>query len=1456
MGYPKSTLLWLGRVSLLALLFGMFRTLALGQTVPRPTPANPSAGIPVTASPSAGTSTITSPSASNPTSCGQQEINEILFRAHPEIRAKYADMEQRLRTYLKNRTARAVSTSTGIGTPPAPLSAPIVLPVVVHIIHNGGPEDISDAQVMTGIQHLNEAYANTGYYDPSDGVSTNIQFCMAERDPDNNPTTGITRDISPYTVMGGPDYYSDDQNVKNIRRWNPDCYINIWVVKSIPGSVVGYAYLPPAHGTDLDGIVLEAGYFGSSYPNDVVITHEMGHYLGLYHTFQGGCTNNDCSVDGDQVCDTPPDQSTAYISCGSSMNSCTTDVLSGFATDQPDLTQDYMDYGNFNCMKVFTQGQSDRMNWFIQNVLFSLLHCKSCLPPCPSPAAASFSSPGSIVNAGSSYTFLNSSANAASFTWLVNGTQLSTSTDLPYTFNAPGRYIITLIARSGNTLCDSAMTSDTLNAVCPVAAGFTKSATTAGAGTPVNFTNTSTGATGYEWSVNGALQATSTNFSYTTITAGTYIITLRATNAAASCNQTFSDTVFFTCPVLADFIPASITTLLNTPLTFTSTGSGATGFQWAVNGAAAGTGASFLYSFPVAGSYNIQLTATNGVCSSTKTGVVYVTDKCGNAVYLFRKNYNAQTNYTWRDLQFAPDGGSVAAGRIITGAAAAGAIMKLDPGGNPQWNKSYSNGSASDLLKVRTTLDGGYIAIGDVTGSGGSSNLFVVKTAADGTLAWSRQLNTDASSTGANIIQSPEGDYYFTGSIATVGSVNGGGTDGLVGKLNAAGTLVWLQSYDKRTAATPSSLANQPTALIVCGNIQGTLGSQGFLMQLAKTDGSVTWSKTYQSSVSENFKDVLVTASGYFVDVLRSNTPALIYSDHLYLQTDGSGSPLSAPYITPFSPGSSIGFSSVFLKSDGNIVSQSSILFGGTYQNFLLQELNPAGTVVWSKTYNEPNAYLTGLAGKPDNSFFLGGFALIGSLSPLLISVDSSGNGGACPANPTTLPLLPAVYTAAQASWIVKAVQPAFISNHVATDDPVTMNTECQYIGCDSTVDSCALCKNLELSGKDSVCGLRNTLLVSAIRDTSCHSPVKWLTDPGYVNIIATTDSTIELSAIRSGLVSLIGSITTPCKTISDTMYIHVFQQPDTIDLGPDLQLCQLSTISLHAGSGFASYTWQDGSTDSTFTAYFPGTYFVNATDHCGNSYGDTIQITHAPIVPFDLGPDTTICLHDTLQLTAPQGFTSYSWSPLNYNISDPYSRTPLVWPEKDTSYTCVAQKYVGCTVVDTIHITVLTSIPKGFLSDSATFCKGSVLDLAPTGAWDDYLWSDGEKTSGIQVSAPGLYWLMVTDANKCTGRDAIIVEETDCRKGIAFPNAFSPNADGKNDVFRAILDVLPVHYSLVIYNRWGEKVFETRDPLAGWNGVFNGQLQEAGGFVWYASFQFADDKKEQMIKGTLILVR
>src|SRR5690242_2648886 len=130
-----------------------------------------------------------------PTVCRQKEVMDRFYRENPYYKKLHEQIESKYRNYnlrVKSGEIKAERTN-----------AVVTLPVVVHIIHNNGSENISNAQVFTAIQHLNEAYANSGYYDPADGVNTNIQFCLASRDPNGNATNGIDRVVSPLTVMDG-----------------------------------------------------------------------------------------------------------------------------------------------------------------------------------------------------------------------------------------------------------------------------------------------------------------------------------------------------------------------------------------------------------------------------------------------------------------------------------------------------------------------------------------------------------------------------------------------------------------------------------------------------------------------------------------------------------------------------------------------------------------------------------------------------------------------------------------------------------------------------------------------------------------------------------------------------------------------------------------------------------------------------------------------------------------------------------------------------------------------------------------------------------------------------------------------------------------------------------------------------------------------------------------------------
>lgn len=329
-----------------------------------------------------------------------------------------------------------------------------LIPTVVHIIHNGGPENITNQQVQTAINNINSKFLSSNNHQ--------IQLCLAQRDPLGNSTNGITRDSSVFTT---DTMELNDITLKNINRWNPNCYLNIWIIKEItslsvgPG-VIGYAYFPAAHGQNMDGIVIEASYFGTSLINDAVGAHELGHYLGLYHTFENGCTNNNCLLDGDQVCDTPPDQTT-FSACNGA-NSCNTDANdpstnNPFTTDVSDLSDDYMDYSSLSCYTQFTSDQYSRMKFFLTTTRNSLLGCLSCTTPCPTPLSANITSPSSstTINIGSTINFSGAILNSNTLEWyLTPGSVLSNNTAFSYTFTSTGTFWMKLRAVSSNpSLC-------------------------------------------------------------------------------------------------------------------------------------------------------------------------------------------------------------------------------------------------------------------------------------------------------------------------------------------------------------------------------------------------------------------------------------------------------------------------------------------------------------------------------------------------------------------------------------------------------------------------------------------------------------------------------------------------------------------------------------------------------------------------------------------------------------------------------------------------------------------------------------------------------------------------------------------------------------------------------------------------------------------------------------------
>ncbi len=247
------------------------------------------------------------------------------------------------------------------------------IPVVVHIMHDPGDalgveSNLSMEQIMSQIEVLNEDFrrmpGTRGDNSNPVGADVEIEFCMATRDPNGQPTTGITR--QPYA--GSTNFQlANQRSMKDLTRWDTERYLNIWVVKRIQSGILAFTYLPEviAGDTDrvaIDGIVVGATFFGSAdkqfgnppfYLNQTfrygrTLTHEVGHYLNLYHTWaEGGCDVDDF-VDDTPLCSGP------YFGCPPS-------PARPVQCDQERMIENYLDYSDDICFNTFTQGQKTRM---------------------------------------------------------------------------------------------------------------------------------------------------------------------------------------------------------------------------------------------------------------------------------------------------------------------------------------------------------------------------------------------------------------------------------------------------------------------------------------------------------------------------------------------------------------------------------------------------------------------------------------------------------------------------------------------------------------------------------------------------------------------------------------------------------------------------------------------------------------------------------------------------------------------------------------------------------------------------------------------------------------------------------------------------------------------------------------------------------------------------------------
>lgn len=360
----------------------------------------------------------------------------------------------------------------------------IIIPVVFHVIHNNGEENISNEQIYDAVEILNRDYAALNddidqVVDAFAGITadTEIQFRLAKKDPDGVCHPGITRTVSPLTFEGGDE-------VKELIAWPRDMYLNVWVCEEAAGAA-GYAYLPGSvdnWNEWLDGIVVQNSYLGSigtsSNYTSRTLTHEVGHWLNLRHLWGGSNTPGEagnCDLD-DGVSDTP--ESLGWTSCN----------LEGVSCGSLDNVQNYMEYSY--CSRMFTQGQKIRMrtaalsmtaeryylstdaNLIATGVMGEDILCE-----------AKFTPSQEVICLGDSIQFVDGSFHdVSSWSWnfddgtVLSGSDAESYSAPYYTFTSPGIYDVVLTVSNASESMDSEpvtiMVLDSGEMEAPVVQGF------------------------------------------------------------------------------------------------------------------------------------------------------------------------------------------------------------------------------------------------------------------------------------------------------------------------------------------------------------------------------------------------------------------------------------------------------------------------------------------------------------------------------------------------------------------------------------------------------------------------------------------------------------------------------------------------------------------------------------------------------------------------------------------------------------------------------------------------------------------------------------------------------------------------------------------------------------------------------------------------------------------------
>jgi gliding motility-associated-like protein len=324
------------------------------------------------------------------------------------------------------------------------------------------------------------------------------------------------------------------------------------------------------------------------------------------------------------------------------------------------------------------------------------------------------------------------------------------------------------------------------------------------------------------------------------------------------------------------------------------------------------------------------------------------------------------------------------------------------------------------------------------------------------------------------------------------------------------------------------------------------------------------------------------------------------------------------------------------------------------------------------------------------------------------------------------------------------------------------------------------------------------------------------------------------------------------CGQVVDSIHIN-FQPVLSGRLPADTNTCAVNLpLYLAMDSGFEHYTWNTGDTAQAIAISDSGTYNVHAVYACG-AFSDTVHVVVYPQPAWPVAMDTNICVNTGNYPAVITGTNIHYYSSLTDSIGS--LSPPLIATTNAADFTFyAAQQISGCFSGRSIEQVQIIAAPVPQVVNNLVLCAGESVQIGDVNSGYHYKWSTGDTTNLILTSTGGLF--ILTESNTCGNVvEQIVVKETNCGSCLFVPNVFTPNGDGNNDVFK-VFSICPLNFfRCMIFDRIGEKVFESYNPLETWDGTYRSTQLNPAVFVYVITYVSANDETETL-RGSVTLIR